>query len=98
MQVCTVCRASSPDTASHCARCGSELAIHSETAVALARLRSNPRVGRIRLIVAADSCPACEQAEGEFPKDMVPALPVLGCSHRLGCRCFYEPALVDIFP
>jgi hypothetical protein len=37
-------------------------------------------------------------AEGEFPKDEVPALPVRGCSHAHGCRCFYEPALVDIYP
>jgi hypothetical protein len=28
----------------------------------------------------------------------VPELPVRGCSHKNGCRCFYEPFLTDIYP
>jgi hypothetical protein len=50
------------------------------------------------LIVANDACPACREAEGAFDKDQIPQLPVAGCSHPLGCRCFYEPALAEIFP
>lgn len=65
---------------------------------ALSRLEANPRVGRIRLIVAADACPACRGQEGEYNKGQVPELPTRGCSHALKCRCFYEPSLTEIFP
>jgi hypothetical protein len=78
--------------------CGADLGVHATTAVALRRLLDNKRVNRVRLIVADDACPACRGAEGEFPKDRVPALPVPGCSHAQGCRCFYQPALVEIYP
>ena len=27
-----------------------------------------------------------------------PTLPVEGCSHGLGCRCYYEPVLTEIYP
>lgn len=64
----------------------------------LARLQSNPRVSRIRLIVAHDACPACREQEGEYFKDGVPQLPTPGCSHPLKCRCFYQPTLTEIFP
>jgi hypothetical protein len=70
----------------------------STTAVALAKLRANDRVSRIRVIVADDACPSCRAAEAEYPKDKAPALPTRGCSHPLGCRCFYEPALAEIYP
>ena len=95
---CTVCRAQSDDTAVVCVQCGSELAVHSATAVALRQLQANPRVNRVRLIVDDDGCPACRAAEGEFLKDRVPGLPVRGCSHAHGCRCFYQPALTEIYP
>jgi len=95
---CTVCRAQSPDTADTCIQCGADLAVHSATAVALRQLQANERVSRVRLIVADDACPACRAAEGEFTKDRVPGLPVAGCSHAQGCRCFYQPALVEIYP
>jgi hypothetical protein len=98
VRTCTRCQAQSPDEAARCAICGADLAIYSATAVALARLQASPRVSRIRLVVGVDCCPACLAAEGEFPKDAVPSLPVRGCSHPRGCRCFYEPALVDIYP
>jgi hypothetical protein len=55
-------------------------------------------VSRIRLVVDDEACPACLAAEGEFTKDAVPTLPVPGCSHARGCRCFYEPALVELYP
>lgn len=98
MRNCTICRAQSSDTVDVCVGCGADLAVHSATAVALRQLLENERVSRVRLIVADDACPACRSAEGEFLKDRVPALPVRGCSHALGCRCFYQPALVDIYP
>jgi hypothetical protein len=95
---CTVCRAQSPDDAGECIQCGSDLDRVSTTAVARARLQANDRVSRIRLIVGDDACPSCRAAEAEYPKDRVPSLPTRGCSHALGCRCFYEPALVEIYP
>lgn len=98
MRTCSICKAQSPDTATHCVQCGARLSEHSTTAEALSRLRANPRVSRVRLIVSTDGCPACRHAEGEYPKDRVPELPVRGCSHALGCRCWYEPALTEIFP
>jgi hypothetical protein len=91
-------RSPSPDTVTKCRSCGSDLAQTSATAVALAKLRANPRVLRIRLMRAADSCPACQLAEGEFPKDSTPDLPIPGCSHPHGCRCFYAPALSSSTP
>ena len=98
MRNCTVCRAQSPDTADTCIQCGADLAVHSATAVALRQLQANARVSRVRLIVADDACPACRGADGEFTKDRVPGLPIAGCSHAQGCRCFYQPALVEIYP
>jgi hypothetical protein len=70
----------------------------SATAVALQQLRDNDRVLRIRLIVGDHACPSCRGVEGEYPKDKAPRLPTRGCSHELGCRCFYEPALAEIYP
>ncbi len=98
MRTCTLCNAQSPDEVPHCVKCGAGLSEHSTTAVALARFRANPRVRTIRVIPNDDCCPTCLAAEGEFPKEEAPDLPVPGCSHPLGCRCYYEPELTDIFP
>lgn len=98
MQICSACGRRSNDTEENCWNCGVDLGRFSETAVARARLMENPRVGTIRLMPHGDCCPACREAEGEWPKDQVPTLPVPGCSHPLGCRCFYEPALLEISP
>jgi hypothetical protein len=98
VRTCTVCNASSPDAAENCLRCDADLSIHSQTAKALVDFQNNERVYEVRLIVAHDCCPACREGEGAYPKDDVPKLPVNGCSHALGCRCYYEPALVDIYP
>jgi hypothetical protein len=70
----------------------------SATAVTLARFTDNTRVGRVRIIAHADCCPACQAAEGTWLKGEAPVLPVEGCAHSLGCRCFYEPELLDVFP
>ena len=98
MQTCTVCSTKSPDTTTVCQQCGADLTEKSETAVTLANFKANPRVGDIRIIAHGDCCPACRAAEGEWTKDDVPTLPVEGCGHPLGCRCFYEPKLLDVFP
>ena len=68
------------------------------TAVAFSACATNDRVSRIRLIVGDDACPSCRQVEAEYTKDKVPNLPTRGCSHTMGCRCFYEPALTEIYP
>ncbi len=98
MQTCSLCNATSPDSASHCVKCNADLAVNSTTAKALEKLRANPRVRDIRLVVSRDACPVCAAHEGTYAKDEVPRLPIEGCSHPEGCRCFYEPMLSEIFP
>ncbi len=98
MRTCTRCQSQSPDEAIRCAGCGAELEVYSASAVALARLRASPRVGRIRLIVAQDACPACAAAEGSYDKVNAPEVPLRGCSNPYGCRCGYEPTLTEIYP
>jgi len=98
VQICSRCYAQSPDSAVQCVNCQADLREYSKTAVALKRFRSNPRVKNVHLMVAHDCCPACREAEGTYDKDQAPSLPVDGCSHSLGCRCFYEPMLTEIYP
>ena len=98
MQTCSKCQAQSPDLVDKCPNCGANLREWSETAVALRSLQANPRVLYVRISVAGDCCPACRQAEGAYAKATAPSLPVEGCSHALGCRCFYQPVLDDIYP
>jgi RNA polymerase subunit RPABC4/transcription elongation factor Spt4 len=98
VQTCSKCHALSPDSASLCSKCGEELSVWSETAVALRELQENPRVIYIRISVAQDCCPACRQIEGAYDKATTPVLPVEGCSHAHGCRCFYQPVLEVIYP
>jgi hypothetical protein len=98
VQTCSKCNAQSPDTAPQCIACQADLSIFSMTAVALKKFQDNPRVRDVRLVVAADACPACAAYEGTYPKDQVPTLPIEGCSHPNGCRCFYEPMLNIIYP
>ncbi len=98
MQTCSKCNTQSSDMVTHCPNCGSDLSEFSKTAVARRRYQENPRVQYIRVVVAADSCPACQQVEGAYAKGECPELPVETCSHSLGCRCFYQPFLNDIYP
>ena len=65
---------------------------------ALDKYQKNPRVKNVRLIVSADCCPACAAYEGTYQKEKVPILPIEGCSHAFGCRCYYEPMLTTIYP
>jgi len=69
-----------------------------EPAIALKKLKDNPRVRDIRLVVSADCCPVCASYEGTYQKDEVPTVPIEGCSHPNGCRCFYEPMLNELYP
>lgn len=98
MQTCSLCNASSPDTAKRCLNCGADLGELSVNAVALKKFRENPRVTSVRINVAHDACPLCYELRGTFEKDAVPVLPHEGCSHPQGCRCTYAPVLNDIYP
>jgi len=98
MQECSKCHTFSPNEAVFCEGCGTDLIIWSETAVALKQLQENPRVIYIRISVSNDCCPACRKAEGAYAKESIPHLPVAGCSHEHGCRCYYQPVLEVIFP
>jgi len=98
MQTCSQCNAQSPDSALECVNCSANLKELSMTAVARKEFQGNSRVKFVRLLVSDDSCPACQALEGTYEKDTVPTLPVEGCSHESGCRCFYQPYLTTIFP
>ncbi len=98
MQTCSRCQTQAPDTELFCPTCGADLREYSTTVIALKKMQANPRVSMIRLAVAADACPTCRRMHGTYPKDQVPLLPVEGCSNGLGCRCFYEPVLTEIYP
>lgn len=65
---------------------------------ALEKFKNNARVRDVRLMVSADCCPVCASYEGTYDKFEAPSLPIEGCSHPKGCRCFYEPMLTEIYP
>lgn len=98
MQICSICKVQNPDSAANCSNCGADLAENSVLAQALKRHLENGRVKYLRVVVFHDCCPACRDVEGTYEKDKVPHLPVEGCSHELGCRCFYQPVLEEIYP
>jgi hypothetical protein len=70
----------------------------SEAAKSLERMKANPRIKYIVIVVPEDACPACQSLTGTYPKDQTPRLPYEECSHPLGCRSFYAPYLDDLFP
>jgi hypothetical protein len=98
VQHCTRCNTQSPDTVQDCQNCGADLSEFAKTAVTLRKFIENPRVFAVHLIVHEDACPVCQQIAGTYPKDQAPLLPVEGCSHPQGCRCFYQPLLETLFP
>jgi hypothetical protein len=65
---------------------------------ALKKFQKNDRVLNVRLMVSGDCCPVCTAYEGTYDKNEAPSLPIEGCSHPKGCRCFYEPLLSTIYP
>lgn len=71
---------------------------NSAAAQSLERMKANPRVKYIVVVVPEDACPVCQNLTGTYPKDQVPRLPLEKCSHPLGCRSFYLPYLDEIYP
>ncbi len=98
MQICSRCQTSNLDSALLCSNCKADLSDWSVSAIALKEMRDNQRVSHIRVSVSGDCCPACSEAEGVYRKEEVPQLPIMGCSHNLGCRCFYMPVLDELYP
>ena len=98
MQTCTRCNTQSPDSTITCPGCGADMKEFAESAVTLRKFQENPRVIAVNVMIHEDACPACQEIQGTFPKDRVPKIPVEGCSHEHGCRCFYQPLLEEIFP
>ena len=98
MQTCSQCQSICADAALTCPNCQADLSLYSIHAQTLKKLQANPRVTSIRIVVHHDACPVCREAQGVYPKDAIPALPVPGCSEAHGCRCFYEPILSEIYP
>jgi hypothetical protein len=66
-----------------------EKARHQET---LNRIKAGLAT-KVRILASDDSCPTCAAIEGAYEFDVVPELPIVGCSHPGGCRCQYEPVL-----
>ena len=64
-----------------------------EHAEALKRIVDGGVATKVRILASHDSCPVCKAYEGAYDFDDVPALPMEGCSHPLGCRCHYAPIL-----
>lgn len=98
MQICSACQTQSPDSALTCPTCNASLSVTSDQAVALKKYLNNSRIQTLRVATSADCCPACRKVEGNYKKENAPVLPVVGCSHENGCRCFYEPILTEIYP
>lgn len=98
MQTCSRCQTQSADLVLTCPKCGADLRKFNTVMVALKHFQDNSRVKNVRLVAADDSCPTCQQYSGTYDKNAAPALPHEGCSHALGCRCFYEPMLDEIYP
>lgn len=98
MQICTNCHTQSQDSSVNCENCGADLRELSTTSVALKKMQGNSRVSYVLISVSNDRCPACRDLQGAYAKDAVPSIPVEGCSHDLGCRCFYQPTLEEIYP
>jgi hypothetical protein len=98
VQICSLCNAQSPDTAKNCTNCNADLSEYSVKNAALERFKKNYRVRHVLLEVHGDACPACRARQGAYPKDSAPKLPLEGCSHANGCRCFYQPVLDEIYP
>jgi hypothetical protein len=98
VQTCSLCHALSPNQARHCTNCQADLSEHSTHAQTLRNFRGNPRVEAVKILTNDEACSYCYEQLGTYPKERVPGLPHLGCSHNNGCRCFYVPVLNDIYP
>lgn len=70
---------------------------HAEQQTALENIRAGLAT-KVRILANRDSCPYCKAIEGVYELDDVPELPAEGCSHNLGCRCYYAPVLDQFGP
>jgi hypothetical protein len=59
----------------------------------LEKIQSGGIATKVRILANQDSCPVCRSVEGAYEFDEVPELPLEGCSHPMGCRCYYAPVL-----
>jgi hypothetical protein len=98
VQTCSLCHTQSADPVQTCPKCKADLRKLNTVMAALKKFQQNPRVKNVRLVVADDSCPTCQQSSGTYEKKSAPSLPHEACSHAMGCRCFYEPMLDEIYP
>jgi len=98
VQTCSRCSTQSPDSVTFCPTCQADLREEATVVVALKKFQANPRVKNVRLVTYKDCCPTCQEMAGIYEKEKAPRLPTSGCSHALGCRCFYEPLLDEIYP
>ena len=60
MQTCHQCNALSPDSAENCVNCDADLKEFSSSAIARKEFLANDRVSLVRVLVADNSCPACQ--------------------------------------
>jgi hypothetical protein len=65
----------------------------TEHRAALEKIRQGGIATKVRILVNHDCCPVCRSFEGAYSFDEAPELPQEGCSHPLGCRCYYAPVL-----
>jgi hypothetical protein len=98
MRQCANCLTESEDHIVECPKCGADLKTDSVRARALQQIVSSPRATMLRVVSWHDCCPACRAVEGAHPFDNVPELPVPGCSGEHGCRCQYEPVVIEVGP
>lgn len=59
----------------------------------LEKIESGGIATKVRILANQDCCPVCRRVEGAYDFHEVPELPLEGCSHPLGCRCYYAPVL-----
>ena len=64
----------------------------AEHKAALEKIRSGLST-KVRILTNRDCCPVCQTMDGVYAFDDVPELPIEGCSHPDGCRCYYAPVL-----
>lgn len=98
MRQCANCLTESKDHIVECPKCGFDLMTDSVRARALQQIMNSPRATMLRVLSWHDCCPACRAVEGAHPFDNVPELPVPGCSGAHGCRCQYEPVIIEVGP
>ena len=98
MQTCTVCRTVNEDLIKQCTNCQANLEVDSVRAQALSQILKSPRARMVQIVSWHDCCPTCRKVQGTHPRNNLPSLPVAGCSGEHGCRCQYEPFVIEVGP